>query len=531
MKRHLHRLVGLVFITALVLGPSALPLHADSATELFAASQHLTAAELMTKAPSRAQRYAIRCVVLHQRLDRQTMAISEGVNCILNPRRQAPWPEGLSGERLQAGDEIELSGFLINSSALIQMSDVVYRIVGRDRPIPAPIELKEEDVTPNPKKADLVRLTAPLNYITTQKEGAFHTMRVHLGENGFIVAIIESTEELKREPIPDGSLIEVTGFITRQDGFRPYIWLRTPEDLRVVGPNPAKLRQQRTQGIVIGLISVAAIALWITLLRRQVRRQTAELLTANQRLKASADELMMNLAREKEVSDLKSNFVSMVSHEFRTPLAVILSSTELLRNHLDRLPAETRQTQMDNIVQNTRLMSGMIEEVLLLGKVEGGRLVCTPAPFDLAGFAAMLVDEGLSATKHRCPIHLHVDPNASGDAHGDTALLRHIFSNLLSNAVKYSPEQSAVEFHIHRKGDNAIFTVRDHGIGIPEKDREHLFEAFHRASNVGQRTGTGLGLVIVKRCIDLHGGSIAVDSIEHGGTTVTVTLPLYRSDS
>jgi signal transduction histidine kinase len=488
---------------------------------------HITAEELSTKKPGREQRYVLKCVIMYHRLSGQCMAVGGGWNFILNTSGSSQWPQGLERVRLRAGDEVEISGCLINPDRILQMSDVVYRVIGRDRPLPVPIELRESQLASFPHRCDLVRLTAPLGYVTKQFEGGYHTMRFQVGSGRNIIGIVDSTKELQRDHIPDGSMVEVTGFLTREEEGSSYVWMRTPEDIRVVGLGPDALRQLRMKwGVIISLV-VVAIGLWIFLLRRQVRWQTARLTQANDRLKSSEAELIANLAREKEVSDLKSNFVSMVSHEFRTPLAVILSSTELLRNHMARLNEEMRRTQMDNIVQSTQLMSGMIEEVLLLGKVEGGRMACAPVDLDLAGFAAVLVDEGLSATKQRCPIHLTVSDEVRGDAKGDPALLRHIFSNLLSNAVKYSPEGRIVDFTISRDGDHAVCTVSDNGIGIPEQDRARLFEAFHRAGNVGQRTGTGLGLVIVKRCVDLHGGSIEVDSIEHGGTTVIVRLPLF----
>jgi len=518
---------ALVVFAMLLAAATCLKAQQLTLAEAFDQAAHVTADELSTKKPNREQRYVLKCVIMHQRLNEQCMAVGGGWNFILNPRRATPWPEGVDRIRVQAGDEVEVSGYLLNQEPILQMSDVIYRVIGRDRPLPAPIELGEDQLAAFPHKCDLVRLTAPLGYITKQFEAGYHTMRFQLGRARTIIGLVDSSKELLREHIPDGSMIEVTGFLTRQDDGRSYVWMRTPEDVRVVGLGPDALRQLRMKwGVIISLV-VVAIGLWIFLLRRQVRWQTARLTQANDRLKSSEAELIANLAREKEVSDLKSNFVSMVSHEFRTPLAVILSSTELLRNHMARLNEEMRRTQMDNIVQSTQLMSGMIEEVLLLGKVEGGRMACAPVDLDLAGFAAVLVDEGLSATKQRCPIQLTVSDEVRGDAKGDPALLRHIFSNLLSNAVKYSPEGRIVDFTISRDGDHAVCTVSDHGIGIPEQDRARLFEAFHRAGNVGQRTGTGLGLVIVKRCIDLHGGSIEVDSIEHGGTTVIVRLPLF----
>jgi signal transduction histidine kinase len=109
----------------------------------------------------------------------------------------------------------------------------------------------------------------------------------------------------------------------------------------------------------------------------------------------------------------------------------------------------------------------------------------------------------------------------------EETLLHHIFSNLISNAVKYSPVGGSVTVRVRRSGKDAVCSVIDSGIGIPEEDQEHLFEAFNRASNVGEIPGTGLGLVIVKRCVEFHGGSIRVDSARGTGTTFEVTLPLY----
>jgi signal transduction histidine kinase len=150
-----------------------------------------------------------------------------------------------------------------------------------------------------------------------------------------------------------------------------------------------------------------------------------------------------------------------------------------------------------------------------------------PAPLDLARFAGRLVDEVLSATDRRCPILLTFDEMPCS-AHADERLLRHILTNLLTNAVKYSERGETVHFEISTDGADAVCVIRDRGIGIPEADREWLFSAFHRGQNVGERPGTGLGLVIVKRCADAHGGRIDVDSMPGAGTTVTVRLPLFN---
>jgi len=134
----------------------------------------------------------------------------------------------------------------------------------------------------------------------------------------------------------------------------------------------------------------------------------------------------------------------------------------------------------------------------------------------------------LEAT-HQMRLEAIRPPDALDGAQADESLLRHIFSNLLSNAVKYSTAGQTVEFGVTRAGVNAVFTVRDGGIGIPEEDLPRLFQAFHRAANVGETPGTGLGLVIVKRCVELYGGAIEVRSKPGEGTTFVVTLPVFAA--
>jgi PAS domain S-box-containing protein len=234
--------------------------------------------------------------------------------------------------------------------------------------------------------------------------------------------------------------------------------------------------------------------------------------------------LLQTLEHERELNELKTNFVSMVSHEFRTPLGIISSSAEILGRYFDRLESAMRREHLDTIVRSTRLLSTMMEEVLLLGRFESGRLGFTPKALDLAGIGRALVEEVGKATDHACPIELRVAAGIER-ACSDEFLLRHIFTNLLSNAVKYSPAGSPVEFTITREEAAAVLWVRDHGIGIDPEDLRHLFQAFRRGRNVGARPGSGLGLVIVQRCVQLHGGEIKVDSEPGRGTTVTVRLP------
>jgi PAS domain S-box-containing protein len=241
-------------------------------------------------------------------------------------------------------------------------------------------------------------------------------------------------------------------------------------------------------------------------------------------------EMLKALSREKELSQLKSNFVSMVSHEFRTPLAIIQSSAELLREFFPRmLPAE-RDEQLQSIAGNTRRMAGMMEEILVLSRLDAGKLDFQPSALHLAGFCRRVVDEVLSATSRRCPIVLSL-ASTLPQARADERLLGHILTNLLSNAVKYSEAGASVRFRLERDSGDALCVIRDEGIGISEADQQMLFTAFHRGANVGNRAGTGLGLLLVKRCVELHQGKIRLESQIGQGTTVTVRLPVFGTHS
>jgi len=231
------------------------------------------------------------------------------------------------------------------------------------------------------------------------------------------------------------------------------------------------------------------------------------------------------LNHERELVRLKSQFVNTVSHEFRTPLGVILTSADILANYLDRLLPEARREHLNDISASSKQMAAMLESVLDLGRIEAGKLACNLLPLDLGALLHRITDECYSATNGGF-IVLSLDGDFKG-AHGDEALLRHIFLNLLSNARKYSPPDTTVEFTVKTDGEEAVFSVRDQGIGIPAKDLTGIFEAFARGTNVGDTPGTGLGLAIVKRSTALHGGTIQITSETGCGTLATVRLPLF----
>ena len=299
------------------------------------------------------------------------------------------------------------------------------------------------------------------------------------------------------------------------------------------GPGFATTKE-RSLSILIGGGAISVLLFGIAwqqtrrriVVEKLVGERTSELVVANENLALAERELRDALAHERELHELKTNFVNLVSHEFRTPLGIILASAEMLEKYLDRLSPEERAEHLRDIAGSTRHMAGMMEEVLLLGRAEAGRMEFTPAPLDLAGFCAELADELRSSTGGACPIELQTN-GLEISAHADASLLRHIFTNLLSNAVKYSLPGSPVKFSVRRETNDAVFEISDRGIGIPADELPHLFTAFRRAKNVGTINGSGLGLVIVKRCVELHGGEISIESNAVDGTAARVRLPIF----
>ncbi|WP_287252847.1 MULTISPECIES: ATP-binding sensor histidine kinase [unclassified Moorena] len=237
-------------------------------------------------------------------------------------------------------------------------------------------------------------------------------------------------------------------------------------------------------------------------------------------------QIRKSLEREKELTELKSRFISMTSHEFRTPLTTIMGVTEIFKYYSQNWTDEKKQNYLDRIQVNVKHMLHMLDDVLVVNKANAGKLKFNPAPLNLLEFCRDLVED----------IELGIDTQQSivfsiqcecPEVNFDEKLLRHILINLLSNATKYSPNDSTINFDLICQQEEVIFKIKDQGIGIPEEDQKQLFESFHRCNNVGNIPGTGLGLAIVKQSVEVHGGEITVNSQVGIGTTFTVTIPLY----
>lgn len=244
-----------------------------------------------------------------------------------------------------------------------------------------------------------------------------------------------------------------------------------------------------------------------------------------QDLSAKNKELQRALRREKELNTLKSRFISIASHEFRTPLATIQITTDSIKRYGERMSAEKKTAGLERIKSAVKRMNALLNDVLLLSRVEAEIHEFNPTPTDARILCEQVIHEFRSMTEESHSIKFSMK-GQDFQMVVDPKLLHYILSNLLSNAMKYSPPNSQVSVDLIREDQNMILQIQDQGIGISAEDQQHLFDAFHRGHNVGEVSGTGLGLSIVKQFVDLHDGTISVQSVLNQGTTFTLMLPV-----
>ncbi len=267
-------------------------------------------------------------------------------------------------------------------------------------------------------------------------------------------------------------------------------------------------------------------------LEQKVEARTVELenvvnrlLDTNKIIEQRESELKVALNKEKELNELKSRFVSMASHEFRTPLSTILSSASLIARYTQESHNEKRQKHVDRIKTSVAHLTGILNDFLSLSKIEEGKVEVMPTEININLVCEEVIDEvkGLLKKEQKIlhqadKIHLFTDKR----------ILKNILFNLISNAIKYSPENSTISCSILQTENDTTFKIMDEGIGIPESEQKHLFERFFRASNVENIQGTGLGLSIVKRYVDLLKGMISFESTANIGTTFIVRIPNFQ---
>ncbi|WP_416233461.1 ATP-binding protein [Anabaena sp. UHCC 0451] len=259
--------------------------------------------------------------------------------------------------------------------------------------------------------------------------------------------------------------------------------------------------------------------------RKQVLEQ---LRTVNQTLENRVEQRTAELEKAQELYQFKSEFVSMLSHDIRNPLNTILLAAGLLQNNDEKLTQDKKINHLQMIRSAIKNMAQLLDEVSFMGKADSGKLQSQLSHLDLEAFCHQILEDAHLTALEK---HVTIDFTSHGDFSStlwDEGLLRHILGNLLTNAIKYSHPHGKVEFELTRQEKTVTFKIKDWGIGISEQDQNQLFTPFHRGENVRSIAGTGMGLAIVKKCVEAHGGEILVDSKIDVGSTFTVKLPLIK---
>jgi signal transduction histidine kinase len=242
-------------------------------------------------------------------------------------------------------------------------------------------------------------------------------------------------------------------------------------------------------------------------------------------LKATQEKLNQSLAQEKKLNQIKSQFVSTVSHEFRNPLNSISGMAQILEAYGDKLTPVKKAEVLQQLRRSVTKMTNLLNDVLVISQKDMNKLQFDPVSIDLETFCQGVINEVQTAFNHKQTINFIYQAERETFSL-DGKLLNHILTNLLTNACKYSPKDSTIDFEIHSQASELTFTIRDRGIGIPPEEISQLFDSFYRASNAQDYQGSGLGLAIAKEYVEFHHGTISVTSELEVGTIFTITIPV-----
>ncbi|RYY35025.1 MAG: PAS domain S-box protein [Sphingobacteriaceae bacterium] len=260
-------------------------------------------------------------------------------------------------------------------------------------------------------------------------------------------------------------------------------------------------------------------------LEEQVEERTRSLKVTVKALQAAKEEVSQSLEKEKELGQLKSRFVSMASHEFRTPLSSVQLSAVLVEKYAQQFDNANISKHINKIKNSVNNLTGILNDFLSLEKLEAGKIEAQYSTFDIVKFAEEITEEmQLVAKQNQNIIYQHTGTKSVVSL--DQNLLKNCIINLINNAIKYSGEDTFIEFNSEITKKGLSITIKDNGIGIPESDQKHLFEAFFRAHNTGSIPGTGLGLNIVTRYVGLMNGEIKFESNVNQGTIFILTFPI-----
>lgn len=290
-----------------------------------------------------------------------------------------------------------------------------------------------------------------------------------------------------------------------------------------------KLNEELEEKVIERTEELASVVNKLLNTNKKLQYEIQERKSAENALRESTKEIQKALEKEKELSELKSRFVSMASHEFRTPLSTILSSISLLSRYTDSSQQDKRDKHINRIKSAVRNLTGILNDFLSLSKLEEGKIENQPFEFDIRELCPEVIDEITGLLKDGQSI-VHEGLAEPMFVRWDKRVVKNILFNLLSNAIKYSDEGKKIYLKERVEDDFFLIDIIDQGIGIPEADQPYLFTRFFRAANATNIQGTGLGLNIVKRYIDLVGGSITFESQLNEGTTFTVCLPLLQKN-
>lgn len=248
-----------------------------------------------------------------------------------------------------------------------------------------------------------------------------------------------------------------------------------------------------------------------------------------QKVKDRTRSLSEALEKEKELNELKSRFVSIASHEFRTPLSTILSSAYLVSRYQKSEEQGNRDKHVSRIVSSVNMLNDILNDFLSVGKIEEGKIQLRITEFNIKELIDAIINEMQTILKPG-QIVMH-DYSGNEMVMLEPSLIRHIVMNLLSNAIKFSPEHSSIEINCVHKPGQLVLAVRDHGMGISDEDKQHLFGRFFRGSNVTNIQGTGLGLHIVAKYAELMNGTIVCNSTLNNGTEFIISFDLNKIDN
>jgi len=295
-------------------------------------------------------------------------------------------------------------------------------------------------------------------------------------------------------------------------------------DIKSAEKSLKQLNEELEKKVIERTYELESVVNRLLALNKQNEIEIQNRIATQTQLKQRELELEQSLAKEKELGELKSRFVSMASHEFRTPLSTILSSVSLIGRYTETAQQENRDKHIHKIKSSVTHLTGILNDFLSMNKLEEGKTKPIFEDFDICELIKEITEELKTIVKKGQTLQT-ICAFEQKMVRSDIKIVKNIMINLISNAIKYSPEDAEILCHLNRNDQEISFSVTDKGIGIPEDEQKHLFDRFFRASNVTNIEGTGLGLNIVKGYVEILGGNISFESTRYVGSKFTITIP------